>query len=136
MKTTRSKLDVFDMLNFSKFFKELYSKPSISPKKIKELQDEMDRDATQQTLTEILDQDISSEELLACTRVLKKGKAVSEDLIPNEFLKLSGKNMQCAILHFFNQCLSHRVYPWAVGLENICCDASAQRRQDLRSQQL
>ena len=55
------------MLNFSKFFKELYSKPSIGPKKIKQLQDEMARDATQQTLTEILDQDISSEELLACT---------------------------------------------------------------------
>ena len=116
MKTNGSKLDVFDMLNFSKFFKELYSKPSISPEKIKELQDEMDRDATQQTLTEILDQDISSEELLACTRVLKKGKAVSEDLIPNEFLKLSGKPMQCAILHLFNLCLSHRVYPWGTSV--------------------
>ena len=78
MKTNGSKLDVFNMLNFSKFFKELYSKSSISPKKIKELQDGMDRDATQQTLTKILDQDISSEELLACTRVLKKGKAVSQ----------------------------------------------------------
>ena len=67
MKTNGCKLDVLDMLNFSKFFKELYSKPSIGPKKIKQLQDEMARDATQQTLTEILDQDISSEELLACT---------------------------------------------------------------------
>ena len=72
--------------------KELYSKSSISPKKIKELQDRMDRDATQQTPTEILDQYTSSEELMACSRVLKKGKlAASEVLIPNEFLKLSEK---------------------------------------------
>ena len=85
----------------------------------------MVRYATQQTLTEMLDQYISSEELLAWTRAFKKGKAVSEDLIRNKFLKLSGNNMQCAILHLFNQCLN------CLPLGIIRCDASAQKRQQL-----
>ena len=41
----------------------------------------------------------------------KKNKAVSEDVISNEFLKSSGTYMQSALLHLFNQCLSFGVYP-------------------------
>ena len=42
--------------------------------------------------------------LLRCQDA-EKNKAVSEDIISNEFLKSSGNNMQSAVLHLFKQCL-------------------------------
>ena len=48
--------------------------------------------------------------------MLKKGKAVAEDLIPNKFLKASSESMLSAVLNLFNQCLEKEVYPWNTSL--------------------
>ena len=98
MKASGSKLDVFDMMNFSKFFKDLYGKPTISQQKIAQIQEEISKETQQMRLHETLDSDITEEELESCIRTLKCGKAVLEDLISNEFLKSSGKTLRKAIL--------------------------------------
>ena len=76
----------------------------------------MVKDTTQSSITDILDHDISSEELGNSIRMLKKNKAVSEDVISNEFLELSATYMQSALLHLFNQCLLFGVYPWSTSV--------------------
>ena len=67
-------------------------------------------------LTNILDKDITFEELKECVFNSNKGKAVAEDLISNEFLKTSSTNMLQTVVYLFNQCLSHSVYPWRTSL--------------------
>ena len=116
MNAKGSNLDVFDMLNFCKFFKDLYSKPSLDSDKIAELKTDMTPDGNITRLNEVLDQDITAEELSNGIRSLRKNKAVSEDTISNEFLRSSGQNMQSAVLHLFNQCLSIGVYPWGTSV--------------------
>ena len=116
MKTVGTKLDVFDMLNFCKFFQKLYNKPSIEEKKLASMQHEMTKQSKQSGLSEILDRDISEQELEDCIASCKKKKAVSEDLIPNEFLHFCGVEMRRALLNLFNQCLSHGVYPWTTSV--------------------
>jgi len=116
MKASGSKLDVFDMVNFSKFFKDLYGKPTIGQQKIAKLQEEISKETHQRRLNETLDTDITEEELESCIRTLKCGKAVSEDLISNEFLKSSGQTMRKAILNIFNQCLEFGAYPWGTSV--------------------
>ncbi|KAL5251313.1 hypothetical protein ACHWQZ_G016865 [Mnemiopsis leidyi] len=88
MKANGNKLDVFDMMNFSRFFKDLYGKPTISQQKIAQLQEEISKEIQQRKLSETLDCDITPEELEGCIRALKSGKAVSEDLISNEWASL------------------------------------------------
>ena len=66
--------------------------------------------------TNNLDKDIAFEELKECVCNSKKGKAVAEDLISNEFLKTSSSKMLQTMLYLFNQCLSHGVYPWRTSL--------------------
>ena len=63
-----------------------------------------------------INEEITSDELTLCIKMLKKGKAVAEDLIPNEFLKASTGNMLSAVLNLFNQCLNQGVYPWTTSL--------------------
>ena len=104
------------MMNFSKFFKDLYGKPTISQQKIAQLQEEISKETQQRRLHETLDADITEEELESCIRTLKCGKAVSEDLISNEFLKSSGQTLRKAILNIFNQCLEFGVYPWGTSV--------------------
>ena len=50
-------------------------------------------------LVEMLDQPITMNELQDAINASKKGKAVSEDLICNEFLKASGSKMLDAVLN-------------------------------------
>ena len=109
-------LDAFDMMNFCKFFKNLYGKSTIDADKITALQSEMAKDNTKTELSLKLDEKITLEELTSCIKAAKKGKAVSEDLIPNEFLKASTKTMLNAVLNLFNQCLSLGVYPWTTSI--------------------
>ena len=66
--------------------------------------------------TNILDKDITFEELKECVFNSKKGKAVAEDLISNEFLKTSSSKILQTVLYLLNQCLSHGVYPWRTSL--------------------
>ena len=113
-------LDAFDMVNFCKFFQNLYGKPSMEEEKIAILKREMATKAggvmTRAKLWDTLNEEITMDELTRCIRMLKKGKAVAEDLIPNEFLKASSENMLSAVLNLFNQCLDQGVYPWTTSL--------------------
>ena len=99
------------MVNFYKFFKDLYSaKPLPSHKTI---QLEADIIKIQNIIDELnteISYPISSEELDRAIKGLKKGKAVTEDSIANEFLKNAGLNLRNAILNVFNQCLCVGTY--------------------------
>ena len=93
-------LDFFDMANFTTFFKDLNQKrpaTSLSLEELKVSRNLLDG------LTSVLNKDISDEELDVCIQRLKNNKAVSEDLICNEFLKNSNDNMRRAILKVFNE---------------------------------
>ena len=47
---------------------------------------------------------------------LKKGKAVSEDLILNELFISLDEPMPTAVLNVFNHCLTLDTYPWTTSL--------------------
>ena len=104
-------LDAFDMVNFCNFFTNLYGKATLQKEKISELQAKMEKATMRAELTQTLDKPISIEELTYCIKMSKQGKAVSEDLISNEFLKASTNDMLQAVLNLFNQCLHLGVYP-------------------------
>ena len=112
MKKRTQNLDAFDMRNFCEFFQALYGKPTLDAHRIEQLRQNMDRNFLQKELVDILDKDISMEELRDCISSTKKKKAVAEDLITNEFLKSSGAHLLKAILNVFNHCLSVGAYPW------------------------
>ena len=69
-------------------------------------------EAFNEELTDILDSPITIGEVEEILKRAKKGKAVAEDLIPNEFLKASNPQMLKAITHLFNECLRLGAYPW------------------------
>ena len=119
MKSLKSKgrqLDIFDMRNFCDFFKKLYGKTTLNQQRIAELQENMDRTKLQEDLVELLDGKITLEEVDSCINATKRGKAVSEDLISNEFFKSSGKRLRLALLNLFNQCLTTGTYPWSTSV--------------------
>jgi hypothetical protein len=109
-------LDAFDMVNFCNFFKDLCGKLTIQEDKIATLKAQMTKDEIREELTGILDSEISMDELTVCVKKSKKGKAVAEDLVPNEFLKASTKGMLSIVLNLFSQCLSLGVYPWTTSV--------------------
>ena len=101
-------MDAFECLGFCKFFKELYgNKTSL----IQGLKNELN-----EHLTDILDREISIQELTDCIQSCKRGKAFSEDLISNEFLKGSSSEMLRLMTLLFNKCLEFGVYPWSTSL--------------------
>ena len=97
------------MTNFISFFKSLYQtqpKTCLTP-------DEMEiNPQLQDSISSALNVDITAEELEECIQKLKTNKAVSEDLISNEFLMKSSSNMCQALLKVFNACLHNGTYPW------------------------
>jgi exonuclease III len=111
-----SKLDVFDMMNFCKFFKELYSKPSIPNEETADFTERRKTELRVHELVEVLDKDIEIEELRTAIKGLKKGKAIAEDKILNEFLISSDEPMLSAVLNLFNHCLKLGEYPWTTSL--------------------
>ena len=92
------------MLNFCNLFEKLYSQPSLTPEQLSKLVINKD-EPRRITLENNIDQEISFTELKTAIKLLKGGKAVSEDLISNEFLKVSGYSMRISICHLFNECL-------------------------------
>ena len=110
-----SSLDAFDMLNFCQFFKKLYSKPTLSQERLADLEVNKD-EPSQSILEDSINQDITIDELEATIDQLKRGKAVSEDLIANEFLRSSGNSMRLTLCHLFNECLRIGAYPWNTSL--------------------
>ena len=59
---------------------------------------------------ELLNSQITIDELSTNIQKLKKGKAVAEDNIANEFLRNANPNTRKAILKVFNECLEKGVY--------------------------
>ena len=110
-----SSLDAFDMLNFCRFFKNLYSKPPLSQERLAELVINKDEPSSSM-LENSINRDITIDELGGAINQLKRGKAVSEDLIANEFLRSSGYSMRLTICHLFNECLKIGAYPWNTSL--------------------
>ena len=64
----------------------------------------MSQQATKDALSDEINKDISLDELTEAVKNSKKGKSVSEDLIPNEFLKASNQLMLKTVLNLYNQC--------------------------------
>ena len=118
LKSRGRQLDVFDMRNFCDFFKRLYGKTTLSQERIAQLQKDMVMEGAilQEDLVELLDRTITMAELDSCISSTKRGKAVAEDLISNEFFKSSGKSLKLAILNLFNQCLVTGAYPWSTSV--------------------
>ena len=112
-----NQLDVFDMANFCNFFKKLYSNPSLPEDKISQLNNEtnVSNNITAE-LSDSLGESITLDELQNSIAFLKKGKAVAEDLVANEFLKASNQHTLRALLQLFNECLRLGVYPWNTSL--------------------
>ena len=87
MRKKRSKLDVFDMMNFYKFFKNLYTQQTMSREKLDNFKISISRDRSQNddeelgNLKEMLDKPITYNELIELVNSSKKGRAVAEDLI-------------------------------------------------------
>ena len=102
-------LDIFDMVNFVQFFKELYSSSQLGPETIATFETNNNLLADTENM---LNRDIDMEELRTCIRKLKSGKAAAEDRIINEFAKNSNDNVLTAYLKVFNECLKHGHYPW------------------------
>ena len=97
------------MTNFINFFKCLYS--TVPETGLTE--DELSIDPNiRRDVSSCLNKDITLDELEVCLIRLKNNKAVSEDLISNEFLKNSSQTLCQAILKVFNECLNHGTYPW------------------------
>ena len=110
-----NKLDAFDMYNFCRFFKKLYQEPTPSAERINDHR--IDRNFMEvNELHELLDEEISHEELDAAINQLKDGKAVAEDVMANEFLKCSRPITRSTIRHLFNECIRVGAYPWNTSL--------------------
>ena len=113
-----ARLDIFDMRNFVTFFRNLYSKETLSEERLSELKyDNGSANQNQrQELTSALNGEITDEELKSAIRQLKTGKAVAQDCILNEFIKWSGTELRNAIRRLFNICLDIGAYPWNTSL--------------------
>ena len=111
-----ARLDAFDFMAFCTFFKKLYSNKSLPTARINELQSTRSNIDISKDLTDMLNKEISFDEITDCIKKCKKGKAVAEDLILNEFLKASNKDMLLLIQYLFNKCLELGAYPWSTSL--------------------
>ena len=103
-----SKLDIFDMAKFYQFFLDLYKK--------KDTNFPQNRTVTKanEQIMSILNDEISSKEVVHAVKTLKNGKAVGLDCLLNEQLKSAAQN-HCALsvlVKLFNGCLDLGVYPW------------------------
>jgi len=118
-----STFDGYDMANFYKFFKELYSKnKNLSEEAISAFKDNTARlqqelnDSSKAGLEDILNTPILEEELVGAIKRLKGGKSTSEDNILNEMIKNSTAETTSLLLKLFNNCLEHGTYPWHTSL--------------------
>lgn len=112
------KFDNGDVTTFSTFFTELYAdKHTTLTANQKEnfMQDALRINTETQHAPEteqLLNGDISMEELIFGISQLNTGKSASDDLISNDILKLLSVDSKLAVLKLFNLCLANGVYPW------------------------
>ena len=103
-----TKLDLYDMKSFEKFFTELYKKPSPT------MNLPPDTCGNKNSENEILNQEIRESEIKKAVKSLKNGKAAGLDRVLIEHLKaISNSCKLLRLLHkLFNDCLNAGVYPW------------------------
>jgi hypothetical protein len=109
-------LDRHDLSNFYKFFKRLYStkpKVTVPEETVSSGQNNFTHD---DDLTDLLNGEISIDELNNTISRLKLGKAVSEDCISNEFLCYSNTDLRLAIMQVFIQCLKICIFPGNISI--------------------
>ena len=112
-------MDLYNLVSFYKFFKDLYSEKTLSDETTSRLKDETARrqeDPPAEDIDKILNDEISPEELSRNISKLKKGKASAEDGITNEFIINTANNTRLVILKVFNECLKQGIYPWNTAL--------------------
>jgi len=112
-------MDLYNLASFYKFFKDLYSEKTLSDEAVSCLIDDTatrQNDPPTEDIDEILNSEITPEELSRNISKLKKGKASAEDGITNEFIINTANNTRQVILKVFNECLKQGVYPWNTAL--------------------
>ena len=108
--------DVYDLQCFYKFFDNLYS----SKCKTTHINDTFvrrpsDLDISEEEVDESLEQlnrSFTIDELNIVINKLENNKSVSTDLISNEMIKSTTKQLRELFLKMFNGCLQLGVYPW------------------------
>ena len=111
-------LDVFDIEQFYKYFKDLYKERHVNKSFPKEHNCNTQEGNERNELLLIINDSISIEEVQEAIKGLKTGKASSLDLITNEQLKASNYNLQAALVNLFNACLENGAYPWNTTIIN------------------
>ena len=118
-KPEKSTLDIFDMINFYRFFKELYKERPLCKEAEDLVRNHKERDKRKDSqsctitdLSDTLNKHITVEELEASLKKLKNGKASGVDGVTNEALKASPLTLQKALTKLFNECLDKGIYPW------------------------
>ena len=114
-KNKENKLDIFDMEVFYSFFKNLYKKRTLNDGY---KQTNNNDNAAKADIEEILNKEITLEEINEAIKKLKNGKAIGEDKILNEFLKSSRSPLLKVVNKLFNSCLDQGIYPWNTNLVN------------------
>lgn len=110
--------DSYDMANFQTFFSKLYSDnhSTLTAEQKNKLYNDavnINNDSKRSTdIDEILNSDITSDEIDRSIAQLKTGKSSSDDLILNDMLKLLTCESKKVIQKLFNLCLHKGVYPW------------------------
>ena len=102
-------MDLYDLANFYKFFKNLYSEQTISPEIVSHL--------ITKTRTDHWRNESSAQWWnYRCRNIQKhpkaqKRKAAAEDELLNKFLKCVTDDTKSVVLKVFNECLTHGIYP-------------------------
>lgn len=114
---TQHRFDSDDIDNFQSFFSRLYSdnhETLNAAQKDKLLDDatQMNEGAVSPDSEEILNGEITSDEINRSISQLKTGKSSSDDLVLNDMLKLLSNESKRAIKSLFNLSLNKGVYPW------------------------
>ena len=112
--------DVYDLQCFYKFFDNLYgTKCKSSHGNDTFIHRHSDTNVSGEEIEESLEQlnqDFTIDELNAAINKIKNNKSVSTDLISNEMIKNSLKDLRELYLKMFNGCLQLGVYPWNLSL--------------------
>ena len=108
--TDEDSFDTYDLYNFYTFFKDLYNKRC--KKDTHALSAEGAPATPQDCDLEELNKAFSDAEIDAAIKKLKSNKGVSLDLISNEMLKHSKRELRDIIKLLFNNCLKYGTYPW------------------------
>lgn len=121
-KADKVKFDSLDMLNFEAFFAELYADKhqtidSVTKEVMMNMADNINKSTIlPKELENLINSEITSDEVYKCISSLKSGKASSEDMISNEILKNLERENVKLLTDMFNVCFTTGVYPWNINI--------------------